>query len=44
MLCVVCINGGKYVYCSECYGVSNECEEPTLCFVHPIGTHGGEVM
>ena len=27
--CVVCINGRRYVCCSECYIVSNECDEPT---------------
>ena len=43
-LCVVCINGRRYVCCSECNGVSNECNEPTPCPVQPIGTHGGEVM
>ena len=26
---VVCINGRRYVCCSECYVVSNECDEPT---------------
>ena len=32
-LCVVCINGRRYVCCSECNVVSNECNEPTpaLC-------------
>ena len=25
----VCINGRRYVCCSECYVVSNECVEPT---------------
>ena len=29
--CVVCING--HVCCSECNGVSNECNEPTSCLV-----------
>ena len=31
--CVVCINGRKYVCCSECNVVSNECNEHThaLC-------------
>ena len=31
--CVVCINGRRYVCCSECNVVSNECNEPTpaLC-------------
>ena len=42
--CGVCINGRMYVWCSECYVVSNECNEPTSCLVEPIGTHGGEVM
>ena len=33
--CVVCINGRRYVCCSEYYIVSNECNEPTpaLCNV-----------
>ena len=26
---VVCINGRRYVYCSECNVVSNECHAPT---------------
>ena len=43
-LCVVCINGRRYVCCNECKGVSNECNEHTSCPVKPIGTHGGEVM
>ena len=42
--CVVCINGRKYVCCSECNVVSNECNEPTSCLVQHIGTNGGEVM
>ena len=42
-LCVVCIDGRRYVCCSEC-NVSNECNEPTSCLVQPIDTHGGEVM
>ena len=25
---VVCINGRRYICCSECYAVSNECDEP----------------
>ena len=41
--CVVCINGERYICCSECNGVSNECDEHTLCLVQPIGAHGGEV-
>ena len=42
--CVVCIDGRKYICCSECNVVSNECNEPTSCLGQPIGTHGGEVM
>ena len=42
--CVVCIDGRRYICCSECDGVSNECNEPTSCLVQPIGTHGSEVM
>ena len=42
--CVVCINGRRYVCCSECNVVSNECIEPTSCLVPPVGTHGGEIM
>ena len=42
--CVVYSDGRRYVCCSECNVVSNECNEPTSCFVHPIGTDGGEVM
>ena len=41
-LCDVCINGRRYVCCSECYVVSNKCDEPTPCLVRPV--HGGEVM
>ena len=35
--CVVCINSRRYVCCSECDVVSNECNEPTSCLVQPIG-------
>ena len=42
--CVVCIDGRRYVCCSECNVVSNEYDEPNSCLVQPIGTHGGEVM
>ena len=42
--CAVCIDGRRYVCCSECDVVSNECNEPTSCLVQPIGTHGGKVM
>ena len=31
--CVVCINCRRYVCCSECDVVSNECNEPTSCLV-----------
>ena len=33
--CVVCIDGRRYVCCSECNVVSNECNEPTpaLCYL-----------
>ena len=31
--CVVCINGRKYVCCSECNVFSNGCNEPTSCLV-----------
>ena len=40
---VVCINSLRYVCCSECYVVSNVCNESTSCLVKPIGTNGGEV-
>ena len=40
----MCIDGRRYVCCSECNVVSNEGNEPTSCLVQPIGTHGGEVM
>ena len=43
-LCVVCINGRRYVCCSECNVLSDECNEPTSCLVQHIGTHGGKVM
>ena len=42
--CVVCIDGRRYVCCSECNLVSNACNESTSCLVQPIVTHGGEVM
>ena len=41
---VVCIDGRRYVCCSKCNVVSNECNEPTSCLVQPKYTHGGEVM
>ena len=43
-LCGVCINSRRYVCCSECNVVSNECNEPTSCLVQPIGSHCCEVM
>ena len=42
--CVVCINSRRYVCCSKCDVVSNECNEPTSCLVQPIGTHCCEMM
>ena len=42
--CVVCIDGRRYVSCSECNGVSNECNEQTSCNVEHIGSHCCEVM
>ena len=42
--CVVCVDGRRYVCCSECNVVFNECNESTSCLAQPIGTHGGEVM
>ena len=42
--CVVCINSRRYVCYSECNVVSNECNEPTSCFVQPIAAHCREVM
>ena len=34
---VVCVNGRKYVCCSACYVVSNECDEPACYLVQPVG-------
>ena len=42
--CVVCIDGRRYVCCSECNVVSNEFKEPTSFLVQPIGSHCCEVM
>ena len=42
--CVVCINGRRYVCCSECNVVSNECNEPNACLEQPIGSHCCEVI
>ena len=33
---VVCFNGRRYVCYSECYVVSNECDEPTSCAVQIV--------
>ena len=41
---VVCINGRRYVCCSECNVVSDECDEPTPCLVQPVGAHSDEVI
>ena len=38
-ICVVCINGRRYVCCGECYVVTDECYEPTSCLLQPIVTH-----
>ena len=43
-LCIVCINGRRYVCCGECYVVSDECDEPTSCPVKPIVAYCSEVM
>ena len=40
--CVVCINGRRYV--CECYGVSDECDDPTSYLVQPVVAHCREVM
>ena len=42
--CVVCIDGRRYVCCSECNVVSNECDEPNSGLAQSIGTHCGELM
>ena len=42
--CAVCIDGRRYVCCSECNAISNECDEPISCLVQHMGTHGGEIM
>ena len=43
-LCVVCMDGRRYVFCSECNVVSSESNKPTPCLEQPIGTCGGKVM
>ena len=42
--CVVCIDGRRYICCSECNVVSNECNEPTSCLVQPVGAHCFGIM
>ena len=42
--CVVCTNGRRYICCSECYNVSDECDESTSGLVQPIVAHCCEVM
>ena len=42
--CVVCVNGRRYVCCSECYVVSNECDDPTSCLLQPIVAQCCEVI
>ena len=43
-VCVVCINGRRYVCCGECGVVSDECDEPTSCLMQHIVAHCCEVM
>ena len=31
--CVACVDGRRYVCCSECNIVSNECNDPTSCLM-----------
>ena len=38
---VVCINSRRYVCCSECDVVSNECNEPTSCVDNSEINSGG---
>ena len=40
----MCVYGRRYVYCGECYVVSNECDEPTSCLVQTIVAHCCEIM
>ena len=44
LFCVVCINNPRYVCCSECNVISNECNEPTSCLVQHIDAPCCEVM
>ena len=41
VLCVLIVEG---MCCSECDVFSNECNEPTSCFVQPIDAQSCEVM
>ena len=41
---VVCINSRRYVCCSECDVVFNECNEPSSCLVQHIGAHCCEII
>ena len=41
---VVCISDRRYACCSECYVVSNGCDETSPCLMWPIGAHDSEVM
>ena len=43
-LCVVCINGRRYVCCGECYVVSGEYNEASSCLVQPIVAYCSEGM
>ena len=40
----MCVYVQRYVYCCECYVVSNECDEPTSCLVQPIVVHCCEAL
>ena len=42
--CVVCINSQRFVCCSKCNVVSNECNETTYCLVQHLGAHCCEVL
>ncbi len=41
---IVCVDGRRYVCCSECYVVFYESDEPTPSFVRPVGPHGGVIL
>ena len=43
-LYLVCINGRRYVCCSECYVISDDCDKPAPCLGQSIGAYGGKVM